>query len=58
MAIDAVIRFFDLRGVVALLIKSDGKLQDLLGAVLNTISTPLASILDDVNHSPRDLNLI
>jgi hypothetical protein len=58
MAINAFMLFFDLRGVIALLIEACGKLEDFLWTEFNAIAAPLATIIKDMHDPPCDLNVI
>jgi len=56
MAVHAIIRFFDSGGVVALGIELGGKLEDIPGAVFNTIPTTLTPIFENMYNTGGDLN--
>jgi len=56
MAIHAIIRFFNGRRVVALGVELGGKLEDVPGAVFNTIPASLAPIFDDIYNTGGNLN--
>jgi hypothetical protein len=58
MAIDTIFRLFDLGRMIALFIELGGKLKDSFGAELYAIAASLASILEDVNFSPGNLDFI
>ena len=56
MAIDAIIRFLNGGGVVALGVELGGKCEDLPGAVFNTIPASLTPIFDDIYNTGGNLN--
>jgi len=56
MAIDAIIRFLNGGGVVALGVEPGGKFENVPRAVFNTISASLAAIFDDIDNTGGNLN--
>ena len=58
MAVDAFAWFDHRRRMVTLAVEPVGKLQDVLGAEFDTVATPLASIVDDVDLPPGDLDFL
>jgi hypothetical protein len=58
MTVHAVFRVFYTGRVVPLLIESGGELEHLSWTELNTVSTPLASVLKNMHQSARDLDLL
>jgi hypothetical protein len=58
VAVDAIVRFLDGRRVISLTVEAVGKLQNIPGAISNTIAAPLATLLDNVNDPPRNQDLI
>jgi len=56
MAIDAIIRFLNGGGVVALGVEPGGKFENVPGAVFNTIPASLAPIFDDIDNTGGNLN--
>jgi hypothetical protein len=58
MAIDTVLRLFDIRRMIALLVESSRKLQDFLGAEFDAEPTAFASIVKDMHHAARNLNVV
>ena len=58
VTVNTVIWLFDRRRVISLAIEFSSKLKDILGAEFYTVTTPFASILQDMDNAFGDLNVI
>ena len=58
MAVDTVIRFFDLRRMIALLVESSRKFQNFLGTEFDAEPTSFASFIKDMYDAARNLDVI
>ena len=56
MAVDAIIRFLNSGGVVALGVELGGKFENVPRAVFDTIPASLAAIFDDIYNTGGNLN--
>jgi hypothetical protein len=57
MAVHTILWLFHGGGVVAFLIKLEGKHKDFTRAIFNAVPTTLASIFQDMHNSPRNFNV-
>jgi hypothetical protein len=56
VAIDAAVGVQNLGGMISLIVIARGEGQDIAGAKFNAITTALASLFEDVNDAPGDID--